>query len=406
MRRLAVALLGVLVVAASILVGTAASASASDTLSVGASLNSGQSLWSGNGQYHADEQADGNFVVYGPNGYTWATFAGGTGNYVTVQSDGNLVQYPAGKNSSTSGAVWNAGTDGTGSANRLVMQDDGNLVLYTRGGVALWSSVTGRIPGNSTDTLGAGWSLNSGQSLWSGNGQYHADEQADGNFVVYGPNGYTWATFAGGTGNYVTVQSDGNLVQYPAGKNSSTGGAVWNAGTDGTGSANRLVMQDDGNLVLYSNSGVALWSIVTGRITGANGGGASNSALDNFVAAHPAGSEINSPWGPQCVTLVVHYLSEVYGISLTQWNASTYQQGQKSGAVLANNGWTWHQGAGAYQQGDILVWSWTKVAGDAGHVAIWYNGKLYEQNAHTTPGISLDPSNWVNGTFAGYWHHG
>lgn len=123
-----------------------------------------------------------------------------------------------------------------------------------------------------------------------------------------------------------------------------------------------------------------------------------------FVAAHPVGSEIDSPWGPQCVTLIVHYLKDVYDVSITQWDASTYQPGQKSGTVMAASGWSWHQGTGDFQQGDVLVWSYTDAGLAAGHIAIWYDGQLYEQNAHANPAISLDP--WHTfGTLAGYWHH-
>ncbi len=88
----------------------------------------------------------------------------------------------AGDNSSTGGALWNSVTGGN-SNDYLKMQDDGNLVVYSEGGLALWSSVTGRL-NESTDVLGVGSSMNAGQSLWSPSNLYHADMQADGNFVV------------------------------------------------------------------------------------------------------------------------------------------------------------------------------------------------------------------------------
>jgi hypothetical protein len=122
--------------------------------------------------------------------------------------------------------------------------------------------------------LTAGQSLTAGESLTSPSNLYHADMQSDGNFVVYpaGDNSSTGGAIwnsqtEGNPGDYVTLQTDGNLVIYPAGDNSTTGGALWNAGTEGNTNVT-LTMQDDGNLVVYSSSGQALWSSMYGKSGG------------------------------------------------------------------------------------------------------------------------------------------
>ena len=298
----------------------------------GDSMGAGQSLWSPSNLYHADMQSDGNFVVYpaGDNASTggaiWNSVTGGNpGDYVTLQTDGNLVIYPAGDNSSTGGALWNSGTNGN-SGDYLKMQDDGNLVVYSEGGLALWSSDSGRL-NESTSVLQDGDSMGAGQSLWSPSNLYHADMQSDGNFVVYpaGKNSSTlgaiWSTGTGDPGDYVTLQTDGNLVIYPAGDNSSTGGALWNAVTEGN-SGDYLAMQDDGNLVIYSRSGSALWSSDYGKA-----GGGETAAEQEAVTWADAQVGLNE-YGYACLAFVreawlngnVDLKSEVD----VSWGANTY----------------------------------------------------------------------------------
>ena len=79
----------------------------------------------------------------------------------------------------------------------------------------------------------------------------------------------------------------------------------------------------------------------------------------------------------QCVSLVRQYIEAVYGIKTAAWGDAV--------------GW-WNNANvqkyftqvtdGSKQDGDILVWgddpgTWT---GPAGHIAIWYQGKLLNQN--------------------------
>jgi CHAP domain/Putative Ig domain len=382
------------------------------SLGTGEELNAGQSLWSPSNLYHADMQSDGNFVVYpaGDNSSTGGAIwnsqtEGNPGDYLINQSDGNLVIYPAGDNSTTGGALWNAWTEGNTNVT-LTMQDDGNLVVYSEGGVALWSSVTGKLP-NTQSSLGTGEELNAGQSLWSPSNLYHADMQSDGNFVVYpaGDNSSTGGAIwnsqtEGNPGDYLINQSDGNLVIYPAGDNSTTGGALWNAGTEGNTNVT-LTMQDDGNLVVYSSSGQALWSSMYGK----SGGGytgypwlsascvtGNNSECDTssgpyafdwgYTACPPSDTEcmgygqtitydgtkwgMSDPWGydlRNCTSYVAWYLVDEEGISASkveglgnaaQWEPNAHDEGVATGTARV---------------GAVAWWN-SNYGGGYGHVAI------------------------------------
>jgi cell wall-associated NlpC family hydrolase len=112
-----------------------ARALAPSTLWRGSTLGVNQVLQSADGRFRAVMQGDGNLVVYGPHGPTWAsnTLGSGTANRLVMQSDGNLVMY-----ASTGGVPFATATFGT-AADALVMQNDGNLVLYG-GGAAFWAS--------------------------------------------------------------------------------------------------------------------------------------------------------------------------------------------------------------------------------------------------------------------------
>jgi hypothetical protein len=163
-----------------------------------------------------------------------------------MQTDGNLVIY-----TSASKPVWASNTAGTGSGNNLNMQVDGNLVVYTSAANPVWASGAG-----AADQLCAPHSMGLDQYIHAPGGQYKLLMQDDGNLVLYGPNGATWASnTVGSGGTSVNMQDDGNLVIY-----TSTARPVWASSTAGTGSGNHLVMQDDGNLVVYTSAGKAVWA--------------------------------------------------------------------------------------------------------------------------------------------------
>jgi hypothetical protein len=92
-----------------------------------------QRLLSANGSYELVMQGDGNLVIYGPSGYTWASWTqGNNGAAVVMQGDGNLVIYGA------NGAIWWTNTQPNPGA-WLYLRNDGNLYIYTwDGSSSLW----------------------------------------------------------------------------------------------------------------------------------------------------------------------------------------------------------------------------------------------------------------------------
>lgn len=231
------------------LLGGPAVAAPADRLLAGEGLDVGQSIVSPGGAYRLIVQNDGNVVLYGPAGARWASRTGTAGTVLRMQADGNLVAYAPGPR-----AVWDSGTAGTG-ATRLVAQDDGNLVLYRADATAVWA--TGA---DVTDTLPAGATLLPGAALVAAGGGYRLPVQGDGNVVLYGPYGATWASGTGTAGTWLTMQTDGNLVAYAPGPR-----AVWSSGTAGSGAA-RALLQADGNLVLYRAGGTPVWASGTGAL--------------------------------------------------------------------------------------------------------------------------------------------
>lgn len=86
------------------------------------------------------------------------------------------------------------------------------------------------------------------------NGQYRLVYQgSDGNLVLYGPSGPTWASYTSHIAGFVAMQGDGNLVVYD-----SAGVARWNSATHGNSGA-FLRVQDDGNVVIYNSGGAPIW---------------------------------------------------------------------------------------------------------------------------------------------------
>ena len=134
--------------------------------------------------------------------------------------------------------------------------------------------------------LSNGSILTYGNSLNSNNGTYHLQHQLlgsqrvltwDHTYCQYGewstafdvpapqppwfpecvpPYTHTNQWGNGDTGNYLAMQTDGNLVLYN-GSNS----AIWSTSTNGYGSSAVLNAQDDGNLVVYYNTNVVIWAL-------------------------------------------------------------------------------------------------------------------------------------------------
>lgn len=97
-----------------------------DTLSLGQSLQPGQSLTSADGRFTFTLQTNGTVTINEGATTLFTAGGGGTPASLTLQQNGNLVE------TSTAGTIlFQTNTSGTGGQN-FVMQDDGNGVLYTQ----------------------------------------------------------------------------------------------------------------------------------------------------------------------------------------------------------------------------------------------------------------------------------
>lgn len=343
-------------------------------LAAGNQLASGTALTSANGQYTATMDSGGDFVVLGPdNKLVWDTGTSVAGSTLSVGTDGSLVVTAPDQS-----IQWSAETTGLGTNLSLTLQNDGTLTLSPPSGPAVWTDTQG-LTESTASVLGSNQVLAANQQLVSPSGDYHADMQSDGNFVVYpaGDNsstgGAVWNTQTGGNpGDYVTLQTDGNLVVYPAGHNSTTGGALWNAGTQGNSNV-FLKMQDDGNLVVYTSSGQALWSSMYGK-AGAIGTGVSGSNDYPWSAANPNSLSPLRFNYRNCTDFVEWKINEERGGSTSNirfsWSSLEFPGGNGNAS-----GWrAGASGSGYVVSGTPVVgaiaWWGTEVGGGAGHVAV------------------------------------
>ncbi|XP_020576869.1 mannose-specific lectin-like [Phalaenopsis equestris] len=100
-----------------------------------------------------------------------------------IQYDCNLVLYDS------NSAIWASGTGGSGSGCYLAMQNDGNLVIYDYSNRAIWASNTGR-----------------------DNGYYILVLQKDRNVVIYGnPIWATGTNYGGSVAVVVTAARNGTV---------------------------------------------------------------------------------------------------------------------------------------------------------------------------------------------------
>jgi chitinase len=117
---------------------------ASNQLTAGHRLTSGQQVSSSSGRFHLIMQSDGNLVLYDGSSPIWATGtwnlpAAGRPTHADMQTDGNLVLY-----NDANQAAWATGTFGSFVNPYLEVQDDGNLVIYHNGRSPIWASGTQR----------------------------------------------------------------------------------------------------------------------------------------------------------------------------------------------------------------------------------------------------------------------
>ncbi|WP_219814748.1 hypothetical protein, partial [Rathayibacter sp. AY1B7] len=220
-----------------------------DTLRRGSTLYAGNRLATPGGTT-AVMQADGNLVVYGQGGALWASGTRGRGNVLRMQDDGNAVVYTA-----DGAPVWASDTSGEPGATMVLRE--GDLRIADDSGV-LWSSAALVV----RDSLSPSGLVVAGTRLTSASGQWRAEMQRDGNFVVYGPNGADWATnTSSASGAAFSMSSEGRLdvadsrilwLRFPR--------ISFGIGQSGVVAPYRLVLQDDGRLVEYDGIGRAVWA--------------------------------------------------------------------------------------------------------------------------------------------------
>lgn len=105
------------------------------TLTAGHRLTPDHRIESPNGNFHLDQQNDGNLVLYDKTDKPlWQSDTDKNPNAVAeLQEDGNLVVRAGGS------ALWSSNTAGTPGA-RLIVGDDGQLTIRDRNGRAVWTS--------------------------------------------------------------------------------------------------------------------------------------------------------------------------------------------------------------------------------------------------------------------------
>lgn len=223
-------------------------------------------------------------------------------------------------------------------------------------------------------SLGPGASLVAGQCLISPGGAYQMCLQTDGNVVEYGAGRALWTAGTGGRGGTRLInQTDGNLVLYTPGW-----APVWNTGSAGRG-ATALVTQGDGNIVAYAG-GTAVWTTYTA-------GGVSRLASSSAVAY--ARAQLGKPYvygaaGPNAF--------DCSGLTMAAYGAAGVGLPHNAAAQF---GYGIPVSSGALIPGD-LVFSYS----GPGHVGIyWGNGMVYD-SPNSQSVVRIDPVG-MYGNFVG-----
>ncbi|PYY38095.1 hypothetical protein DEJ16_07240 [Curtobacterium sp. MCJR17_055] len=246
--RFAAAVTAVAIAAAGLVAVAAPAQAATYTSAVkaGTTLQPGDSVNSTNGQFRLVLQGDGNLVEYGiGNAVLWASnTANQPGATVVVQKDGYLTMVRNGRVV----AQWGSGG---GAAKDFGVRADGELRMRKVGNGMFWRIATFQNRITSGGTLAAGTTLRA-----SAASPRTLTMQADGNLVQYVSGTAVWSsqTF-GNPGAYTALQPDGNLVVYSADGRR----ALWSTRTSGKGPA-QLLVQVDSNVVLYGSADTRIWS--------------------------------------------------------------------------------------------------------------------------------------------------
>jgi len=223
------------------------------------------------------------------------------------------------------------------------------LVAAVITGAALGATAVAGPAYATTDRLNAGQSLTAGQSLYAGS--FRVTMQSDGNLVEYKGSAVIWSSHTQGGGAHATMQTDGNFVIY------STGGAALYSSATAPTSSDHIVIQTDGNFVIYSGSGKAIWDSYSDNTRRAAVGTAATKLGTAYVygAAGPNNFDCSG---------------------LTQWSYAQWGVGLQRTADNQFHSTT----PIPYSQvevGDLLFWS------DNGGASVTHVGMVYDNLAKT-----------------------
>lgn len=111
----------------------------------------------------------------------------------------------------------------------------------------------------------------------------------------------------------------------------------------------------------------------------------------------------NSKGGYQgeCVSLISRVLEDVHGVDHDAWgNAIDYQNGGIGGQKMAANGFSWNTDHN-FENGDILVWGDGAQTSSYGHIGIYYEGQVWQQNFNSDR--TLHTYDGLIDAYIGYW---
>src|SRR5271165_5712529 len=214
-----------------------------NTMNAGGRLNPGAQLTSSNRKYSLAMQEDGNLVLYDSRGTAiWSSFTRTFPGFAAMQQDGNFVLYePDGAT-----PFWATGT--SVSSSRLILQDSGNLAVVDPLGRAVWQTIP-----EACNILQVGGILTVGASLVSPDGSFRLVLRADGNLVLSENGVPAWASNTFKAPGFALMRWDGNFVLYEPGGS----GVSFETATAGSGCF--VVLQNDGNLLVNESGGAPLW---------------------------------------------------------------------------------------------------------------------------------------------------
>jgi subtilisin family serine protease len=236
-------------------VETPAATTSANALTSGSALLSGRKICSPNKLYCL-AQTSTDLKLTKPGGRVlWHSGKGAA--WTRLSAAGNLASYSAyGK------GVWSSRTSGVGASTLTVTNRGNALITNNATGKVEWTSNAAQKTApaanrGSASTLVAGTALYRGTGkLLSPNGEYSLALRSNGDLVLAkAGKGTIWHTGAK-DGDWLTVVSSGNLVEYR-----SDGRRPWSSNPSGAG-ASTLTLKDTGKLVLSRNSDKkVLWHV-------------------------------------------------------------------------------------------------------------------------------------------------